>query len=49
MQTNDFRIKISKNALYFIICDDKKVIYENEEISLLGDIFSFILGDDPQF
>jgi hypothetical protein len=49
MQINDYRIKISKKAAFFIICDDIKVIYENEEISLLGDIFSFILGDDPQF
>jgi hypothetical protein len=35
-QRNDFRIKISKKAIYFIICDDTKVIYENEEISLFG-------------
>ncbi len=44
MHWNDVEIKISKKAIYFIICDDTKVIYENEEISLLGDIFSFILG-----
>jgi hypothetical protein len=44
MQIHDFEIKISKKAIYFIICDDMKVIYENEKKSLLGDIFSFILG-----
>lgn len=41
MQINDFGIKISKNIIYFIFCDDINVIYNNEEISLQNESFSY--------